>query len=446
MPEDKKHIDSLFREGLSHAEEKAPSYSWEVLSERIDQQKKMRRMRILRYAAASVAILLAFFTGREFSEDPQQDNQVANAIRTEQSTKSGNNFIADEEFKQVAAITIPQQRPASDEPSATTTKHILPSQQSRENTEARTLEIIHSLSPLKAEIENYRNIATMSLPARFLSRLLDDRMENAYAEADYDDTQPAVSHSGWTVGGFFSPLYTYRTTESQSFGLFDNSYKSSSDGPAAFEEGQITYAAGMAAQYQFSDKWMLETGFSYTRMGQSKSALVYENQPDNNGKIDLSTSAGRINGSKLPQELGQQMAETNPASDNADRFVTNDETDTELQQHFDYVEIPMLMKYKVYHDKVAINLISGISTGIMVNNNAVVTVDGKESDLGSTSNLRKFLYNSVVGFGLQYELSNGLYLNMEPTFKYALHSINPSDDYQYKPYSLGIYTGVSIGF
>ena len=350
MPEDKKHIDSLFREGLYHVDEKAPTHSWEVLSERLDYRRKMRRMRIIRYAAASVAILLAFFIGREFSGDTTTPMQVAdNTSSSSQHVEDQGQLFTESSFTEVASINIPAAKSTTTKPPRGSGEHEMTSHasassaQQSNTSEVRILETIHTLSPYKAALKTSLDIARLNIPKRILKRILDDRIEHLSTEAS-PTTQLASSQTGWSVGGFLSPLYTYRTTESQSFGLFDNSYKTNSDGPAAFEEGQITYAAGISAQYTFSEKWHLETGLSYTRMGQSKNALVYEQTPDDNGKIDLSTSAGRINGSKIPSELGQQFAAANPSADDNDRFITDNETNTELQQHFDYIEIPLLMK------------------------------------------------------------------------------------------------------
>ncbi|MDZ7776566.1 MAG: hypothetical protein U5L09_13625 [Bacteroidales bacterium] len=406
MPEDKKHIDSLFREGLYHVDEKAPTHSWEVLSERLDYRRKMRRMRIIRYAAASVAILLAFFIGREFSGDTTTPMQVAdNTSSSSQRVEDQRQLFTESSFTEVASINIPAAKSTTTKASRGSgeremTSHASASSAQPSNTrEVRILETIHTLSPYKAALKTSLDISRLNIPKRILKRMLDDRIEHLSTEASHT-TQLASSQTGWSVGGFLSPLYLphhrkpiVRTVRQ----LLQNQQRRARRlwrGARSLMLQEFRHSA------PFSEKWHLETGLSYTRMGQSKNALVYEQTPDDNGKIDLSTSAGRINGSKMPSELGQQFAANNPSVDDNDRFITDNETNTELQQHFDYIEIPLLMKYNVYQEQIAINLISGISTGIMVNNNAVVTIDGTKSDLGTTSNIRKYLYSSVVGFGM----------------------------------------------
>lgn len=443
MAEKNKHIDSLFRDGLKDLEQSTPAHSWDVLSDRLERQKQVRRLRVFRYAAAVAAVFIAFFLGREFSDSPESTQRFAAEQTQPAQNKQGT-------VNEVIAVLQPENTDASiaqsKESQEKTSAAVVADQQSEPQNESRLLEQITPLSSLAAISQlTDKPAPSLDLPQEKLQKMLQTEIQKVFNTPSNQQAM-ASGNGGWALGGFFSPLYTYRTTENQSFGLFDNSYKSSHDGPAAFEEGQITYAAGITANYQFSSRWKIETGLSYTMHAQSKSALVYENDlRDDPGQIDLSTSAGRINSAKLPQEIGQEITQDTQFI-STDRFVTNSKTDTEIHQQFDYIEIPLILKYKIYQDKIDVSLLSGISTAVMVSNQADVTINGQTNSLGGISNLRKFLYSSVLGFGMQYEISQGWFLNVEPTFKYALHSINPSKDYQHKPYSLGIYTGVSVGF
>ena len=68
MASHKEHsIDRLFRKGLESYKEKAPEYSWEAISGELRNQKRVRYLRMTKYAAAVVAILLAFYFGNRFS-------------------------------------------------------------------------------------------------------------------------------------------------------------------------------------------------------------------------------------------------------------------------------------------------------------------------------------------------------------------------------------------
>jgi hypothetical protein len=444
MSDEKKNIDKLFEQGLKTHEEKAPPHAWSMLDSSLNKKSRIRTMRIVRYAAASVLILLAFFVGQEFGNtDLNQNGDFAQDTKPSESSQT-QNVIAP---NLVAEIQIPPREPSA----KTGTKEITKNIREESNPVLSVNQEVRGVFPVNSLLGYEAGQITQSFsqfiraPEKYLNSLLQDEEMVMVASNDFPVKEKTPSGDQWKLGGFFSPVYSYRTTENQSFGLFDNSYKSNTNGPGSFEQGQINFAAGITAEYDLNRKWTVESGFFYSRMGQSKNGLVFENKPNNQGTIDLSTSAGKIDGSKLPVEIGNQIAQAAP-SENDEEFITNGRTDTELHQQFDFVEIPILFKYRVYQEEVSINLISGVTSGIMVNNSSVVEINGQKSNLGSTQNLRKFLYSSVVGFGMRYEISQGLYLNLEPTFKYALHSMNPSDEYKYKPYSLGVNTGISFGF
>jgi len=110
------------------------------------------------------------------------------------------------------------------------------------------------------------------------------------------------------------------------------------------------------------------------------------------------------------------------------------------------VEVPMIVKYSVYNEKIGINLISGLSTGLLVNNETIIQTNSKKRNLGYTENIREVLHSTLLGVGFHLPLSNKLTIELEPTFKYGLYSINSSDEFGYKPYSMGIYSGIQYRF
>ena len=451
MSEKKNNIDNLFEQGLKGYEEKAPAHSWDVLDAKLDKQKKMRYMRMARYAAASVLILLAFFLGQEYSTINDRNKNLVAASETTPPTTNQSDVTT--KPLSLAPIHVPAEQEATTQAnlrnsvSSQMAKQALAQQK---NIRKPITEAPISLLKL-ADIDRLATKVTdvLQMPESYLRDMLEHPDQELIAAAEPQPVVNARQAQSWELGGFFAPVYSYRTTENQSFGLFDNSYKSNTNGPGSFEQGQIAFAAGITAQFNVNKRWTVESGLFYSRMGQAKNTLVFQNKTPGGGDIQLSTSAGRIDGSKLPQAVNTQVSDNAQMSENPngpEEYITTTDMDMKLHQQFDFIEIPMLVKYEVFHEEVAINLISGLTTGVLVNNSSYLDIEGNRNKLGSTKNLRKFLYSSVVGFGMQYEIRNGLFLNLEPTFKYALHSMNPSNEYKYKPYSLGINTGVSFGF
>ena len=79
-------------------------------------------------------------------------------------------------------------------------------------------------------------------------------------------------------------------------------------------------------------------------------------------------------------------------------------------------------------------------------NDVFIKNDGGDSYVGKTKDMSRLNYSAGFGFGMGYRLTDKLQLNIEPQLKYYLRSLNNNPDVKFKPYSIGIYTGVSYRF
>jgi hypothetical protein len=118
----------------------------------------------------------------------------------------------------------------------------------------------------------------------------------------------------------------------------------------------------------------------------------------------------------------------------------------ELKQYFEYLEIPMIVKYKFIDQNVGVSLLGGVSANILVGNDVMLVVNGDKLDFGETGNIKNFNYSSSLGLGFDYSIINHLNLSVDPVFKYYLTSIDEGNNLNYHPYSLGIYTGITYTF
>ncbi|HZH70454.1 MAG TPA: hypothetical protein VFD80_08395, partial [Flavobacteriaceae bacterium] len=110
-----------------------------------------------------------------------------------------------------------------------------------------------------------------------------------------------------------------------------------------------------------------------------------------------------------------------------------------------YYEIPLELEYAIINTKFGVNLIGGVSTLFLGNNEISVKSENFSSALGEANNLSNVSFSTNVGLGLDYKLSQRFIFNMEPMFKYQ---INPYTDssVNFKPYYLGVYSGLSFKF
>ena len=117
-----------------------------------------------------------------------------------------------------------------------------------------------------------------------------------------------------------------------------------------------------------------------------------------------------------------------------------------LMQNMNYLTIPLLMKYKLIDRKVDINMLGGLSYGILINNTSYITSGGVKYIIGKTEGLSPVTFSSEVGMGVEYKLSEKLYFNIEPLLRYYITPVGGNPGTNIHPYSFGILSGVFYNF
>jgi hypothetical protein len=139
-------------------------------------------------------------------------------------------------------------------------------------------------------------------------------------------------------------------------------------------------------------------------------------------------------------------AENGPAAYDNVVPATVEASETGIQQHLDYLEVPFNLRYSVIDRTIELQLVGGFSTNFLVGN--YVTTDGASGpeEIGYLSNINKFNYSGNAGFGMIYHFGGKLSLMVEPRFRYFLNSVNDSSLPATRPYSIGLYTGLNFTF
>jgi hypothetical protein len=88
----------------------------------------------------------------------------------------------------------------------------------------------------------------------------------------------------------------------------------------------------------------------------------------------------------------------------------------------------------------------GFSSNLLVGNETYMETGVGRSLVGSTKDMETMNYSGTLGIGLKYGLSKRIYLNVEPRVKYYLNSLNSNSSVTYKPYTIGVFTGLSYEF
>jgi hypothetical protein len=475
------HIDKLFKDHLVGHKVKAPANAWERLSADLHTTKRKRPLWIWRSAAAALLLLVAFGAGYLLSEYKLQQEQITTTEpvieRTPGKTTAKPETLTQDDFS-IAESTGDQVSDISDKPA--TDADALQKQKSDQAfaPDVAPVDRIERLLPeyiipshdktLTAGLQKEESALPDSEPAikspdtdpafaddkkpteeipaeedfplmdaETLRKMLEKDQDYAM---DFDLLEKDHAISNWSIGARFSPVYSYRNLSGSDLvtanGTIEKNYFD------AAEEGLLTLAGGISLNYQFNDRWSLGSGMYVSRIGQINNEVLAYASPESSGMFKLATSSGTvvINPRKFESVMVQQQVSAKDTISGG-YIVLGD-----FVQNLDYLEVPLVVNYTLSDNRFAINLMGGLSPGILVNNRSFFAKDGEKLQTGTTQDVSPMIYNSVVGIGVNYSISEKVSINLEPTFKYSLSPVNTTGELNYHPYSLSWFTGISYKF
>ena len=266
-------------------------------------------------------------------------------------------------------------------------------------------------------------------------------------------SESSEKESNWKMGLAVSPGYASQVTGHTQNYARNMTYSGS--------EGNKNVGGGFSVQYKTGKKWSVESGIYYAQNGQRSSnspGTTYSNAmygpafdteksyfntavSMSNGQMAMNSTAGIIEFSGTPR--GTELAtsvENSYAGSNS--LVTS----SEFSQVFDFVEIPLYVRYDVIDSKVGVQIIGGINAGIVAGNNVFMENRYGTQNIGKTQDISTLNISGTIGFGLNYDLSRRISMAVEPRLNYYLNSINQNPDVMFRPYRIGVYTGLYYQF
>ena len=117
-----------------------------------------------------------------------------------------------------------------------------------------------------------------------------------------------------------------------------------------------------------------------------------------------------------------------------------------LVERIDYLEIPVMLRYKVVDRKLNFYLLGGMSTNVLIDNNVFADTGSDLIKEGTLLMARPINYSSTFGVGFSYRVSGNLLIDIEPSFKYFLQSYTTGSQIDSNPYAFGMYTGIVYRF
>ncbi|MBN1789032.1 MAG: outer membrane beta-barrel protein [Bacteroidales bacterium] len=453
-------IDQYFKRQFEQYEELPPETAWKNISAKLRHNRKKGIAVLFFRIAAGMALLFSLGIGYYLISKP--DNPVdAPALTVSKNTDVEDGFSikpseVDQErtaLKPVKKTRIRSSRKAgpADDPELSTPVYVSYSD-AVNNPEA--------LQPLG------QGLIPVDLPGSLPFKSLSSSSIAIYediaallAESETEAEPDPLKQGRWSLGGEFAPLYSNRTISSDN--LEADQVSSLNDS----ETGMLAYAGGLRLAFSKGRRLSVQTGIYYSRYGQEKNQIEtfsYSNTEVTAGETNRATYLAVTNStgviySNNPENASYSQAITNNSDSyksnnafavlngfNSTYLTPSEENDISVEQLFDYLEIPLTVKYKIIDRKFDFSLSGGLVTNLLVNNVVNLEQNGEKTRFGKTDEINQVNYIGSFGLGFEYPLVSGFALSLEPRFRYYL---NPIDKSAYvHPYSFGFFAGISYNF
>ena len=470
----KKNIDQLFNERFANHQADPASHVWDKIQARLEKDKKDRVIAIW-WRAAGVAASLALVFSLAGLLDTTQSNSIV-----EQQPEVKNNSSPSTKIDKAVEINLRQDKPrvaASNK--AAQNQIITPKVEVNDNKTSKNEIIV--LNKQKKAVAKLAVKKDAGVPAKNLGVAIvkPEKLPVISGNKEIINTEVVVPTSGSTV---IAAVENISPEEAEKQSIFDaikeqeqleskeavannttpqeslweiapniapvyyNTLSQGSSIDASFadnsQSGDVNISYGLGVRYALSDRLKIRSGISNVALSYSTGGIELGDGPVSLAlkTIDYASEGVVV----IAQDLGTfssqnqdgTFGDITPKSTNGEAFII---------QNISYYEVPLELSYTLFDSAFGLDVIGGISTLLLGNNEVSVTAGSYNEVLGSANNLSSLSFATNIGLGLHYKMSSKFRLNIEPMFKYQLNPYTDSS-VSYKPYYLGVYTGLSFKF
>jgi len=464
--------DKSFREKLENFSVQPPPHVWENIQGQMAALKRKKRLATIGWISAAAVIVFAFLTGWFFYEQTgelmpvtvEQQKVQPKSEENESNVKHIENDVEESKIIQTEKTELGGSEKHSEVNRDLVASNNFKSLEKVSNNSflapverfsvdlIKGIEAIFEIDEQKASLAE-RQIQQQEIELTKIEKVL--VAENARIINISNEKE-----KGWILGMHLSPGYSSYTVNHTDQYARNMTYSS--------EKGNSNIGGGFSVQYKTSKKLRIESGVYYAQSGQ-KSGNSHElfsfgkydelafsapekldgSQPTfsntvqlNNSGIAMNSTAGVINMSGTPKGAEISAAPEDSRYSSSNTLLTNGE----FAQVFEFVEIPFYLRYSVIDKKIGVELLGGLNAGVLVGNSAYIDNEFGNQRIGSTEDISTLNLSGTVGIGVNYALGKHFSVAVEPRVNYYLNSINSNPEVNYRPYRIGIFTGLYYEF
>jgi len=459
--------DELIRSKLENYSVTPPVHIWKQVQHQLESRKRKTHVLWYRVTAAAAVVVLALLAGwyfnvntvnqPEISENDAPAQQIEKSVIPENKNENPNQI--NDDIESVSAKALKNE------------KLFLAANSDKRNTETIKTSAVFINENISVTRNNSGFLKLKSRNSRFETDPFPQpelkRQPAKYNEAELVDVERFIidrnlqtmaaekqEQGGWKMGMYLTPGYSsYNATHSREYEQ-NMTYSGSS--------GNANVGGGLSVIYKTSKRLMVESGIYYAQNGQKSTNTInvfsksqdaeYAFSPDEvtyfsnsvqleNGSMAMNSTAGVIAISATPKG-----AELSGGFESLARKTNLMVPGGEFSQVFEFMEVPLLVRYRVVDARLGVELLSGVTTGFLVGNNAYIDNQYGLQNIGKTEDISTVNLSGTVGVGTSYALGKNLSLALEPRFSYYFSSINTNPNVSFKPYRIGIFTGLTYEF
>ena len=244
-----------------------------------------------------------------------------------------------------------------------------------------------------------------------------------------EDEKEKEKRSRWAVSSNASPVYFNSIAEGSSL---DSRFNANE------KDYNNTLSYGVGVNYAINNKLTFKTGVNNLSLDYNTSDISFY-QAATTKPIENVTTNARGKMINIESKLEDNGTFISVSGNPLTKF------DGAINQQISYVEVPLELGYKLLDRKFGIEVIGGFSTLFLNDNSVSIVSNGQEMNIGEANNLNNIHFSSNVGLGFKYSFWNSFNANFQPMFKYQINTFSENSG-NFKPYFIGLYTGVSFSF
>ncbi len=241
-----------------------------------------------------------------------------------------------------------------------------------------------------------------------------------------------AKRSKWVVSTNAAPVYFNSMTKGSPL---DEQFASNT------KNFNMSYSYGVGVAYKLSKKLDVRAGINNVALDYDTHDVYYSPILNNN------IASAKMNSVNINRDdIASNLYLYNKSTDEYAVFEYEvKDQKGKLNQEIAYLEVPLELSYKVIDKKLGIAVIGGMSTLFLTDNAITLHANNMQMEIGEANNLSSVSFSGNLGVGLNYSFWKSFNINLEPTFKYQFKTFSNNAG-NFKPYIIGVYTGLSYQF